>query len=287
MRKRSFISGMLAALTLCAQGPAPNRPLAAGDQPDIQTLVRTVQALRRTASLGAAAGSQADKLLEEATALLQNAQTGEARRKVAHAQALITGKTWDAKEEFLWSLALRPQRFVVEQSRPMMIDVSQVYSASYRPAGGLRLRLALKTAERESKPFRQVGLFEVPARDLVADPFRFQADLTGIPDASYQLTAELLEGESPLISLQQTIGVAEGIETRYTDVERRLAKIAGNESAKATVRWPFDIARVVNIGIRKLGTTDFGLPETGTQTFDFAKELRESGEVLNRSSAWL
>jgi poly(3-hydroxybutyrate) depolymerase len=54
----------------------------------------------------------------------------------------------------------------------------------------------------------------------------------------------------------------------------------GHESAKASVRWPFDIARVVNLGIRRLETTDFGLPEKGPATFDFAKELKDSAEIL-------
>ena len=45
------------------------------------------------------------------------------------------------------------------------------------------------------------------------------------------------------------------------------------------------MARVVNMGIRRLETTDFGLPEAGTQTFDFAKELKESAEVLKALEA--
>lgn len=70
------------------------------------------------------------------------------------------------------------------------------------------------------------------------------------------------------------------LEPRRIDVERRLARIAGHASAKASVRWPFDVARQVALGIRRLGTNDFGLREDGTQAFDFDKELRESEELL-------
>ena len=276
MLKRMILAGTAAALTLAAQGRGPARPVAAGDPMDTQGLQRTVQALRRASQSATAA----DKLIEEAGALLQANLTGEARRKLAHAQALIDGKTWDAKEEFAWSLALRPQRFAVEQSRPMIVELSQVYATAYKPATAVKLRLSLHSAERESKPVREIGTFEVPSRALVAEPFRFQADLTGTSDGSYRLTAEVLDGDASLLKTQQTIGIAEGIESRQGDVERRLAKILGHESGKATVRWPFDVARVVNMGIRKLESTDFGLPEAGTQTFDFAKELRESAEVL-------
>ncbi len=105
-------------------------------------------------------------------------------------------------------------------------------------------------------------------------------DLKNTPDGSYRLTAEVSEGGTSVVSLQQTIALAEGIESRRADVERRLSRISGHESAKATVRWPFDMARVVNHGIRKLESGDFGLPESGPQVFDFSKELRESEQVL-------
>src|SRR6185436_18436241 len=37
---------------------------------------------------------------------------------------------------------------------------------------------------------------------------------------------------------------------------------------------------MVNTGRRKLGTNDFGLREDGTQTFDFAREIRDAGSIL-------
>ena len=280
MWKRTIMSVLAAALTLAAQPGGPAKPLTAADQPDLQTLSRAVQSLRQSSKASAADTAEADKLIAGAAELIRANQTGEARRRLAHAQALVTGKPWDAREEYVWSLALRPQRLAVEQSRPMTVELAQVYSAAYAPPEALRLKLALNSAEKESKAVRQLASFDLPARDLVAEPFRFQADLSGTPDGSYRLAAEIVEGERPLTGLQQSIGIAEGIESRYADVERRLAKIQGHDSAKATVRWPFDMARIVNLGIRRLETTDFGLPEQGLQVFDFAHELKDSAEVL-------
>ena len=276
---QAFLCG-LAAVTINAQGQPVNRPLLPGDPADAQTFSRTVQALRRAAQLHAAAGTEADKLLEEAAALLRVNQSGEARRKLARAQAIIGGKSWVPKQEFAWSVALRPQRLVVEQSRPMVIDLAQYYAAAYQPAAAMRLRVSLHTVGRESREFKQIGTFDAPSRDLVAEPFRFEARLSGVPDGSYRLTAELMEGDSVLAGMQHSIGIAEGIESRISDIESRLSRIQGHDSAKATVRWPFDMARIVNMGIRKLETADFGLPETGTTTFDFSKELKDSAEVL-------
>jgi poly(3-hydroxybutyrate) depolymerase len=280
MTRQSIACGLFAAAVLMGQGRGPAGPLTANDQPDIQTLSRAVQTLRANTQPNATAAAEADKLAGEAAALLQNGQTGEARRRLAHAQALMTGKSWDARDECQWSLVLRPHGFVVEQSHPMMLELSQFYAAAYRPAGGLRLHVALKTAEKESKVAREIGSFDVPLRDLAAEPFLFQADLSGLPDGSYRLFSEVLDGTSPLVSMLEPVALADGIESRHAEVERRLAKIQGHDSAKATVRWPFDMARVVNLGIRKLETTDFGLPEQGLQVFDFAKELKDSAEVL-------
>ncbi len=77
----------------------------------------------------------------------------------------------------------------------------------------------------------------------------------------------------------------EDIDARRAAVERRLGRIKGHDSAKASVRWPYDVARLVKAGLRRPGTNDFGLREDGTQTFDFDKELRESAALLTALEA--
>src|SRR5439155_4272063 len=114
---RTLISGVVVVFALAAQS-------------DVQTLSRNVQALRWTVQLSASAGSQADKLLAEAADLIRINQTGEARRRLGNAQALVNGKSWDAREEFLGSLTLRPQRVVAEPSSPMTIELAQIYAAA-------------------------------------------------------------------------------------------------------------------------------------------------------------
>jgi len=261
-----MLKSILVLSTICAlhaQGPLPDTP----------SLARTVQGLRRAAG-------PADPLIQEATALLEAGQSGEARRRLAHAQALLNGKTWDAREEWVWSLALRPERFAMDPGLPQTVELAQLYAAPYQATAPLRVRIGVIDSRSDSKLARPVGSAEVPGRALAAEPLKIQADLAGTVDGPYHLTATVFEGDAPLATMQQNIGVADGIESRYPDVERRLAKITAHDSAKATVRWPFDMARVVNLGIRKLETTDFGLPENGLSTFDFAKELKDSADVL-------
>ncbi len=275
---------LLHKLTLTAvllgQAPPPSKPLNPSDRPDIQTLSRTVQSLRLSAKLTGDAAATTDNLIETATALMGTGQVGEARRRLGHAQALVTGAPWELWDEFVWSLAFRSRQIVMEPSHPLLVELSQLYSAAYPPGTGLRVRLSLFTAGRDSKLIRELGIFDVASRDLITEPAIAQFDLNGTLDGTYRLMAEVIGGGDTVVRLQQSIAIAKGIEFQASNLEERLSKIEEKESAKASVRWPFDMARIVNTGIRKLETNDFGLPESGAQYFDFGKELRESEELL-------
>lgn len=278
------VAGLIVAishtLVLLAQGPPPTRPVSPGDRFDMQTMSRTVQSLRRSAQLSADAAAKADELTKQATAALTVGQTADARRKFAAAQAVITGQPWTKKEEYLWSLVLRPRPIVMDPAVSQSIEVAQLYPVEYKPAHYLKLAFSLVTAETEPRQVRSLGTVDLPARDMVAEPLLVPLDLTGTVDGTYRLAAQVADGSATLATLQHTIAIADGIQSRRAEVEKRLARISGHESAKATIRWPFDMARVVNHGIRKLESGDFGLPESGGQIFDFAKELRESEQVL-------
>lgn len=275
---------VLTRLAVMSQAPAP-RPLTPGDSSDVQTLSRGVQALRSASQLSGDITAKVDKLLQEANSFASSGRSGEARRKIAEAHTLLTGQPWNAKSEFAWSLSLRPRAIVLEPLRARVAEVTQLYPAGYTARVPVRARLALTTTGERPTRVREFGVVELPVRDLIAEPLPFSFDLNGTPDGSYRLVAEILEGDEVVAALQQPVAVAEGIESRAAEVERRLERVRGFESAKASVRWPFDMARVVNLGIRKLETTDFGLPESGGRVFDFSKELRESAELLKQLEA--
>jgi pimeloyl-ACP methyl ester carboxylesterase len=83
-----------------------------------------------------------------------------------------------------------------------------------------------------------------------------------------------------VVAMVFLVGCATTLEARRTDTERRLARIEGHDSVKASIRWPYDVARLIAAGIRRPGTNDFGLRDDGTQRFDLDKELRDSQELL-------
>jgi hypothetical protein len=57
---------------------------------------------------------------------------------------------------------------------------------------------------------------------------------------------------------------------RSAAFEARLARIQGHDSAKASIRYPFDLARVINLGKRVYGSgtgnPEFGLNQAGEPT---------------------
>ena len=76
------------------------------------------------------------------------------------------------------------------------------------------------------------------------------------------------------IPLQRGADAAQAVnlESRRAAVEQRLNRVAGHESTKATIRYPFDLLRVVALGRRPLpGQVDH---------FDLEREFARSEELL-------
>ena len=275
---RIFGSILIVSFTaahVVAQAPEA-RP---GQQLDLQTLGRTVRAKQSSTQLTAAAKAAVEKLLADSASLQAAGRTGEACRLLANALTLLGDRKWDQKEEFVWSLALRPDKVVADSLLPLTIRLTQAYPAAYETKTGLTLRVSLEEA-KSSNPAKDLGSFSVSSRDLIDQPFAMEMNLDGVADGSYRLAADLLEGDTTLVRMSEDLQLVQSIESQRSAVERRLAKIQGHDSAKATVRWPYDMARVVNLGIRKWNSGDFGLREDRTQTFDFVKEIRDSQQTL-------
>src|SRR5580700_11081227 len=116
---RTLSFPLLAVFALSAQTPAPE--VTAAQQPDLQALTTAVRALRRTSKASDEVKAQADKLIADA----QSGQNGESRRRLANAWTLLKGEQWDAKQEFAWSLALRPNETVADSSMPLIVRLTQ------------------------------------------------------------------------------------------------------------------------------------------------------------------
>jgi poly(3-hydroxybutyrate) depolymerase len=239
--------------------------------------LRTLQANQKTAD---AVKGQVDALVAEATALQAVGNLGEARRRLLHAIALQRGLAWDQKAEFAGSLRLRTAMTVTDSARPFYALLSQSYVAAYPAAVGLKLRLTIADFAAPDKVLRELGSFDVYPRDLVEEPLTVSASLAGLADGPYQVAAELSDRGTAVRRLALNVLTVRDLDAQQAAVERRLAKVPGFESAKATIRYPFDYARVINLGRRDLIPGRNPEDSTTNAYYDFAAEIRNSLQIL-------
>ncbi|HWA09686.1 MAG TPA: hypothetical protein VG838_09570 [Opitutaceae bacterium] len=183
------------------------------------------------------------------------------------------------------SLALRTDRIVADSSRPMFGWLTQVTPAAYTSRGALQLSVALAAWEGEARPLIPLGAFNVYGGNLGAAPFPFSVDLASAPDGYYRYLVEVWDGERRLARFEKPVVLVAGLDEKQAEAARRLAKIAGHDSAKASILYPFDLARVINLGKRVYGSDnrnpEFGLSQAGApQLYDFPAGLKKSAELL-------
>ena len=198
----------------------------------------------------------------------------------------LPGQAPDARQEFSKSLILRADRIIADSTHPSVIWLAQTAPAAYTPVAALKLKLTLTTDAEDAKPVRDLGVFEIFPRDMVQRPFPVSATVDGVVDGAYRLSAELIEGDSVIVSLNTAVRFVQGIDARRADIERRLAGIQGHEGTVASIRYPFDLARVINIGKKNLSAFDLGIDEQRQPNHpNFSELMKRSEELLTALEA--
>jgi len=190
-----------------------------------------------------------------------------------------------ATTAFDQSLALRTDRIVADPTHTAFGWLAQTSPVAYVSKGALQLKLSLYSDDTEPKAVKALGTFTIYGGDLAKNPFPFSADLSGVTDGYYRYVAEVLEGDASLVKLEKPVVLVAGLDEKQVDFAQRLAKISGHDSAKAGILYPFDLARVINLGRRVYGSNnanpEFGLSQAGTpQLYDFPAGLKRSDELL-------
>ena len=185
------------------------------------------------------------------------------------------------------SLALRADRIVADSSQIGFGWLSQT-----SPARGDVVRCAAAHARADPLGGRghagqKLGTFTIYATDLRSSPFPFTIDVRGVPDGYYRYMAEVWDGDARIATRQAPVVLAAGIATQHLAVTGRLATIAAHDSAKATILYPFDLARVINLGKRVdgsgNGSPEFGLSQAGARRADdFGAGLRSRATCSRR-----
>jgi len=215
-----------------------------------------------------------DRELAEATRL---GRTGEVRRLLAKGTTLLAGRAWTPELEFTTSVVIRSDRVVVDSTRPYRVRLEQIYAPSLALANPLAAHVLLRerpTTVAGQPPVpgavvKELGQFDGVARDLRDAPFATDIDLQGVPDGTYQLSAELSEGTQLLGSVGLLINARKGLD----DLVARLEAAASQAPAdvRADVLYPVDRMRQVNRGALELRTFD---PDR-----DFAEALSVASAV--------
>lgn len=229
--------------------------------------------LSRSAKPDEATTAEVRKLEAAALEARGKGQIGEVWRGLHHAIALLEGKPWKIENEFAASLALTTDTQVLDPARPFYGEVRQLYPAGLEGGAKLNARIILNErgplgAVRPGGGKVITSIATVPT-DMVYEPLRFALDLSGVKSGGYQLDVELRNGEKVVQRVVTPVYLARGIDSKRGELEQRLGKITGNEGAKASVRYPFDLARVLNLGLTSVGPA-----------YNFEKSISQAEEIL-------
>jgi poly(3-hydroxybutyrate) depolymerase len=190
-----------------------------------------------------------------------------------------------AQAAFGRSLSFRSERRIVDQTHATIGWLAQHRAAPYTSKEALRLTLAIYSRGQEPKLVRNLGEVLVFSGNLAEHPRPIDVNLRGVADGDYEYHATIREGESVLAALRAPVMLVAELDQNHANVERRLARIDGHDSAKASIRYPFDLARTINLGKRMLESNnrapEFGLTQAGEQVrYDFAAGMKASMGLL-------
>lgn len=280
---------LAAAVGLQAQGQVSTTPEAAiaaavaslEERQTVQRLSQVLRTLQTNMKVSENVKAEVDKLAAEARLLLNAGNASESRRLILHTIAVQRGLPWNETTEFTGSLLLYTSTVVADSSRTFYARLAQGYAAPCPSLkNGLRLHATLADFAAPGKVVRDLGTVAVFSRDLLDDPYAFSASLEGLADGPYQMAVELADGDQVLCRLTINILTVRDLESQRSAIEARLAKIKGFEGTKATIRYPFDYARVINLGRRDLIPGRNPEDNVNNDYFDFSAEIRNSMTIL-------
>src|SRR5262245_23135978 len=135
---------------------------------------------------------------------------------------------------FAQSLSLRADRVIVDSTHTAMIWLAQTAPVPYTSESALQLTVELRSTGEHPALVKPLGVARLFGGNLATQPFPFAVDLQGVADGDYQYVAEVQDGGTQLKRVPLPVKLVAGLDERQADTERRLSKISGHESAKAT-----------------------------------------------------
>jgi poly(3-hydroxybutyrate) depolymerase len=234
--------------------------------PDVAGLGQMAGLLASISRVKDSVKQAAAALVVEAIPLQKSGNSGEARRRLSHAVALLLNRDWTDTQEFAASLVLRADLCVTDPALPFLLQLSQSYPARYQPAGSMQIRLSITAAAPRvaidvvipsGGAARPLATMAVPSRDLIDEPLRLAVSLASVPAGSWLLMAELMDGETVVARVASPLALVQNLQWRRRLIEQGLLQIKGFDSVKATIRYPFGLADGLNARKREVASFDF------------------------------
>ena len=230
----------------------------------ISQLQLRYRVLRRTTRLDEAKEAELRKLEEGMLGARTGGWIGLAYRDLNEGLAILEGKPWTTAEEFAATLTLTTDMTVCDPTRPLVARIGQCYPAQPQGKPQLSAHVSLGNAPAAATqpgarrlPGKALGEFSGFPSDLMFEPFRIAADLGDAKDGHYQLQVEVRDGKKSLHRIGIPLFIVHDFDTKHAAIEQRLAAVNGLDPIKDSIRYPFDLARTLNLGRMSIPTYDF------------------------------
>ena len=273
-----------AATILCTVVPSEVRSQALTSLSSLRTSYNTRKAtVRPEGELKA----QIDAVDQEIAAATRAGRTGEVRRLMAKGQALLAGRAWTPELDFSNSVVIRTAHVVADSTTPYIARLEQIYTPAIDLQGPLTARARLQkrpvaaaagrgggagaAAAPPPEIVKDFGTLDGVSRDLRESPYQLVLDVHDVPDGTYQLSVETLDGTRSLGTSTLNISLRKGLDQVVAQLEAAAA--TAPEPLRAEILFPVDRMRNVNLARLEMRTFD---PER-----DFAAALEVAAAVKN------
>ena len=243
---------------------------------DVGTLMVRYRAQKRIKQPDGELLKALEALEQQALAYYSRGKTGEIRRLLGKGLRLLNGKEWNQQTDFLNSLTLRTDMTVCDPNKRLIGRVAQVYPSDYDNTNRLKIRVSLAEPTRRrrqlgaGKILMDLGVFSPLPRDLLDTPFAFEVDIADAGEGVFALSVEVTDGDTVIHRMATPLYVVRDLDSKRIDFTTRLNAISDSEGTKASIRYPFQLASLVNLGRVQ--------PRF---TYDWISMLQEAESLLN------
>jgi predicted esterase len=250
----------LLLLALCAAIPSVASPQALTSLQSLRVGYNTRKATVKPTGELKAQIDEIDRQIAEASRFGRNA---ELRRLMAKGTSLLAGREWTDVLDYTNSVVLRTDHIVADSAKAYPVRLEQIYSPSIQLTRALSAHVVLR--QRPAPPqngappspgaiVKDLGSFDGVGRDLRESPYAFELDVHDVPDGTYQLNVEVLDGDRSLGTSTLLINLRKGLDDLVAKLEADARRAP--ESLRADILFPVDRMRNVNRAKIELRTFD-------------------------------